>query len=56
LKIVAQRRSEASNPQWRADVLSRKLAIATGVGTVHSKFYDLEKQFGIRLVKATDVV
>lgn len=52
LKIVAKRRSEVSNAQWRADVLSRKMAIAEGAGKVHGKTYDLEHSFGIRLEKA----
>jgi hypothetical protein len=55
LKIVAQRRAEVSNPQWRADVLSRKMAIATGAGKVHGRIHDFEKEFAIRLVKASDL-
>jgi hypothetical protein len=33
-------------------VLSRKLAIAEGVGIVHRLAIDLERQYGIRLVDA----
>jgi len=55
LKIVAQRRAEVSNPQWRADVLSRKMAIANGSGKVHGKVHDFEKEFFIRLAKASDL-
>lgn len=52
LKIIARRRAEAAHPRWREDVLARKLAIATGKGEVHGKFYDLEEQYGIRLTPA----
>jgi hypothetical protein len=49
MKIVANRRSEASNPRWVEDVRARKLCIATGNGTVHGIRYNLEEQFGLRL-------
>jgi hypothetical protein len=52
MKIVANRRSEASNPRWVEDVRARKLCIATGHGTVHGIRYDLEAQFGLRLEQA----
>jgi hypothetical protein len=32
-------------PQFRFDVLSRKLAIATGIGTVHRRGYDLHRDY-----------
>ena len=49
LRIVANRRAEAANPRWVADVRERKLTIANGVGTVHGAHYDLEAQYGIGL-------
>jgi hypothetical protein len=49
LRIIANRRAEAANPKWIADVRERKLAIANGVGTVHGAHYDLEAQYGITL-------
>jgi len=53
LRSIANRRAEAANPQFVEDVRVRKLAIANGTGTVHGVVYDLERQFGIRLVAAT---
>ena len=53
LRSIANRRAEASNPQYVEDVRARKLAIANGGGTVHGRVYDLEGQFGIRLAVAT---
>ncbi|HEU0015499.1 MAG TPA: peptidoglycan-binding domain-containing protein [Longimicrobium sp.] len=50
MRIVARRRAAAANPKFSADVLSRKLTCAEGVGVVHGAGYDLERQFGIRLV------
>ena len=35
----------ARKNKWRKDVLSRKLTIAFGSGTVHGKFYNFEKVF-----------
>ena len=35
LRIIANRRAEAANPQWVEDVRARKLTIANGEGTVH---------------------
>ena len=52
LKIIANRRAEASNPRWVEDVRRRKLAIAEGVGTVHGRRYRLEEQYGIGLADA----
>lgn len=49
LRIVANRRADAANPQWKEDVRARKLCIANGGGVVHGIPYDLEGQFGIRL-------
>jgi histidinol phosphatase-like enzyme len=49
MKIVANRRAEASNPKWRKDVRARKLCCANGKGTVHGIEYDLERQYGIGL-------
>jgi hypothetical protein len=49
MKIVANRRAEATNYKWREDVRARKLCCADGKGTVHGIDYDLEKQYGIRL-------
>ncbi len=47
LKTFAKVVADLSNPRWREDVLSRKTTIAVGSGTVHGRFYDLEKDFGI---------
>jgi hypothetical protein len=52
LQSIANRRAEAANPKFVEDVRRRKLTIANGQGTVHSIFYDLEQQFGIRLQSA----
>jgi Putative peptidoglycan binding domain len=49
LRVIANRRAEAANPKWAADVRARKLTIAEGVGTVHGVHYDLEAQYGIGL-------
>jgi hypothetical protein len=49
LRIVANRRADAANPEWREDVRTRKLTIADGSGTVHGRVYDLMGQFGIGL-------
>lgn len=51
LRIVANRRADAANPQWKEDVRTRKLCIANGQGVVHGIHYDLEGQFGIRLAE-----
>ncbi len=49
MRIVANRRSEASNPRWIEYVRKRKLCIANGEGVVHGINYNLKEQFGIRL-------
>ncbi len=49
MKIVANRRAEASNPRWIEDVRKRKLCIANGKGEVHGIHFDLSEQFGINL-------
>lgn len=49
LRVVANRRAEASNPRWVEDVRRRKLTIANGQGSVHGSQYNLEEQYGIRL-------
>lgn len=50
LRIIANRRAEAANPKFVEDVRARKLCIANGEGTVHGSRFNLEEQFGIRLV------
>jgi hypothetical protein len=54
LRIVANRRAEASSPRWIEDVRERKLTIANGAGTVHGRTYDLAEQYGIGLTPAVD--
>jgi len=49
MRIVANRRAEASNPKWVEDVRARKLCCAHGGGVVHGINYDLEGQFGVKL-------
>ncbi len=49
LCIIANLRSEASNPRWIEDVRTRKLTIATGRGTVHGIHYVLDEEYAIRL-------
>ena len=34
-------------PQWRNDVLVRRMAIVNGQGHVHGEDYDLARQFGL---------
>lgn len=53
MKIIANRRAEASNPRWIEDVRKRKLCIANGSGEVHGINFNLKEQFGIRLKKYT---
>ena len=50
LRSIANRRADAASPQFAEDVRVRKLAIANGSGTVHGVVYDLDRQFGIRLL------
>lgn len=51
MRIIANRRAEASNPRWVEDVRARKLCCANGGGIVHGINFDLNAQFGIRLVR-----
>ena len=53
MRIVAPRRAAVCQPQWVADVLARKTAIAEGEGTIHGRMYDLAADYGIRLVDAS---
>lgn len=55
LVIVANRRAEASKPQYVEDVRTRKLCIAEGKGVVHGTSYDLAKTYGITLDPAADL-
>lgn len=50
MQIIAQRRAAAARPQFRMNVLRRKLTIAEGSGTVNGSLYNLEKDFGLRLI------
>jgi hypothetical protein len=50
LQVIANRRAEAASAAFVEDVRRRKLTIANGEGTVHNIPYNLEQQFGIRLV------
>lgn len=52
LEVIARRRAAACNPQWQQDVLSRKMMIAQGQGTVHGSHYDLATQYAITLNRA----
>jgi hypothetical protein len=52
MRIVANRRAEASNPRFVEDVRRRKICIAEGKGVVHGISYDLAAQFGLNLRKA----
>ena len=47
LKVLAHVVANEANPTWKADVLSRKLAIANGTGKVHGAPVDLSRSFGI---------
>jgi peptidoglycan hydrolase-like protein with peptidoglycan-binding domain len=49
MRIIANRRAEASRPDYVEDVRRRKLTIAEGVGMVHGIGYDLERQYDLRL-------
>ncbi|HEY2859790.1 MAG TPA: peptidoglycan-binding protein [Terracidiphilus sp.] len=42
LALITKSVAGASNPKWAADVLQRKMAIATGAGTVHGRNLVLE--------------
>lgn len=52
LRIIANRRAEASNPRWIEDVRIRKLTIANGNGSVHGIHYELDRDYGISLGSA----
>lgn len=56
LRIIANRRAEASRPQYVEDVRRRKLAIANGVGIVHGGGYDLDRQYLLGLRPAESEV
>jgi hypothetical protein len=49
MRIIARRRAAAAKPQFAPDVLSRKMTIAEGRGTVHGIQYDLQRDFSIGL-------
>jgi hypothetical protein len=49
LRIVARRRAAVCKPQWIADVLARKTAIAEGKGLIHGRMYDLDADYAIGL-------
>jgi hypothetical protein len=49
MQIIANRRANAANPAWVADVRARKLTIANGQGKVHGSNYNLQEQYGIDL-------
>jgi hypothetical protein len=49
LRIVANRRAEASKPRWVDDVRRRKLCIANGKGIVHGIQFNLDADFSIGL-------
>ena len=52
LRIIANRRAEASRPRWIEDVRTRKFTIATGEGAVHGRHYNLVEEYGLRLTEA----
>lgn len=45
-EAIARAVADTANPRWRNDVLSRKMTIVRGAGTVHGRTYDLERQYG----------
>ena len=49
LRVIANRRAEASRARYVENVRRRKLAIANGVGVVHGVGYDLERQYLLSL-------
>lgn len=51
MRIIANRRAEAAKTEWIEDVRARKLCIANGGGVVHGINYDMDGQFGVRLVE-----
>ena len=50
LLSVAHRRANASLPRWAPKVLIRKRTIALGRGTIHGRWFNLEEDYGIRLL------
>jgi len=54
LLVIANRRAAAAKPQWVEDVRQRKLAIATGKGSVHGRRYHLDEDYGIGLRRAEE--
>lgn len=46
MRCIAENVARGSNPKWQKDVLTRKLCIANGAGTVHGAKFDLTK-FGL---------
>jgi hypothetical protein len=54
MRIIANRRAEATKPAWIEDVRTRKLTIANGHGLVHGSYYDLKEQYGIDLSAAAE--
>lgn len=55
LIIVAKRRAADAKPEWQKDVLARKETIARGLGIVHGKTFNLETEFGIRPIEASEL-
>jgi len=47
LLAIVEAVGEQANPKWKEDVLSRKLTIAEGTGTVHGIEYDLLADYDI---------
>lgn len=45
-EAIANAVANTANPRWLSDVLSRKLMIVRGAGTVHGKAYNQERQYG----------
>jgi hypothetical protein len=56
LIIMVKEKANAINTQWRNDVFLRKMAIATGVGTVHGVQVLLEKDFDITMRDADPTI
>ena len=52
MKALAVERARVSLPRFVNDVMSRKLCIANGYGSVHGLNINLEKDFNIRLIHA----
>ena len=52
MKIVANAVADASRQQFREDVRSRKMTIATGTGNVHGQRYNVYEDYGISRVRS----